>query len=81
MLSMDRDGETAVMLGSSHEVDPGRSPVFDGQLETPNRVITVSTVEGKAILMEAVPEITTHVRVWVNNLTMPYREYARLDGN
>jgi len=65
------DGETVVTLGPSTEVDPGKPPAFDGQLETPNRMIMISTVEGKPILQEAVPETTTHVRAWVNNSSMP----------
>lgn len=65
------DGETAVTLGPSAKIDPGKPPAFDGQLETPNRMIVISTVEGKSILQEVVPDAATHVRVWVNNPSMP----------
>jgi len=65
------DGETTVTLGPSREVDPGKPAAFDGQLETPNRTIVISTVEGNPILKEGVSETTTHVRAWVNNPSMP----------
>ena len=65
------DGETAVTLGPSQDVNPGSSPVFDGNLETPNRSIVVSTVEREVVLKEDVPEMTTRVRAWVNKPLMP----------
>ena len=65
------DGETAVTLGPSRDVDPGKTPAFDGQLETPDRTIVISTVEGKLILKEDVSETTTRVRAWLNSPSMP----------
>lgn len=65
------DGDTTVILGPDHEVDPGIPPAFDGKLETPDRTIVISTVEGKTILKEDVPETTTRVRAWVNRPVMP----------
>jgi hypothetical protein len=65
------DGETEITLGSRKEVDPGGAPIFDGTLETPNRVIVISTVDGKAILREKVSGTTTRVRAWLNRRSLP----------
>lgn len=65
------DGETAVTLGPSREVDPGTSAVFDGELETPSRTLVISTVDQKTILSENVPRSRTRVRTWVNHTSMP----------
>jgi hypothetical protein len=60
-----------VTLGTSREVDSGKPPAFDGHLKTPDRMIVISTVEGKTILKDSVPGIITRVRVWVNHPSMP----------
>jgi hypothetical protein len=60
-----------VTLGSFEEVDPGHPPAFDGVLETPNRVIVISTVEQKTILSENVSKAKTRVRAWLNTPSMP----------
>jgi hypothetical protein len=65
------DGETAVTLGPSREVDPGTSPAFDGELETPSRTIVISTAEQKTILSDNVLGTRTRVRAWVNKPSMP----------
>ena len=65
------DGETAVTLGRSREVDPGNPPAFDGKVETPNRAIVVSTVERKAILSNNVSGTITRIRAWTNKPLMP----------
>jgi hypothetical protein len=67
----EQDGPTEVVLGKTQEVDPGDNPVFDGDLETPHRTVTVSTVEGNAILESKVPETRTHVRIWVSHPRWP----------
>jgi hypothetical protein len=43
------DGETEVTLGKSADVDPGGAPAFDGWLDTANRAVVVSTIEGKIV--------------------------------
>jgi hypothetical protein len=67
----EQDGQTEITLGKTQEVDPGHQPAFDGSLETPNRVVAVSTVEGNTILESNVPGIRTHVRTWVNHPRWP----------
>jgi hypothetical protein len=67
------DGETAVTLGPSREVDPGFSPAFDGELVTPTSTLVISTVDQKTILSDKVAGVRTRVRAWVNKPSMPDR--------
>jgi hypothetical protein len=46
----EQDGPTEVILGRAQEVDPGVPPAFDGGLDTPRKVVAVSTVGGDNIL-------------------------------
>jgi hypothetical protein len=64
-------GETEVTLGPAQEVDPGKGPAFDGDLETPHHAVVVSTVERKTFLEATVPESSTRVRIWVNHPIEP----------
>jgi hypothetical protein len=65
------DGATEITLGPAGEVSPGASPAFDEELETPNRAVTVSTVEWENLLEERVLSATTRVRIWVNHPIEP----------
>jgi len=65
------NGKTDVTLGDKREVDPGDLPAFDGQLETPNREVLVSTAEWETVLKSNVPNISTRIRIWVNHPTEP----------
>lgn len=65
------DGETELTLGNANEVDPGVRAAFDGNLETPNRTVVVSTVERKEVLSAKVPSVMTRVRIWVNHANEP----------
>jgi len=67
------DGPTEIVLGKLAEVDPGGSPAFGGDLDTPNGHITVSTVDRKTILDAAVPGKRTHVRIWLSHPRWPER--------
>jgi len=68
---MWQDGKTEVSLGSDVEVDESWIAAFDGMLETPNRSVVVSTVEGDAVLEAYVPRTRTRVRIWVNRPSEP----------
>jgi hypothetical protein len=69
--SSEQDGPTEVVLGDASDVDPGHAPAFDGDLETPNRVVVVSTVDDQTILQANVPTSKTHVRIWINHPRWP----------
>jgi len=70
---MWQDGETEVSLGSDVGVHENWIVAFDGMLETPNRSVVVSTVEGNAVLEAHVPGTRTRVRIWLNRLSEPDR--------
>jgi hypothetical protein len=60
------DGDTEITLGLAREVDPGDSPVFDGQLATPSGVVKVFTVEWRPLMEAPVSTASTRVRIWKN---------------
>jgi hypothetical protein len=70
---MWQDGETDVTLGTAHEVELSESPVFDAMLDTPNRAVVVSTIEGRTALKVPVSAPRTRVRIWVNRPQEPDR--------
>lgn len=63
----EQDGPTEIILGSEVEADTVGSPVFDGELQTPNRAVVISTVESKDVLKANVPGTRTRIRIWVNH--------------
>jgi hypothetical protein len=67
----EQDGPTEVILGKMQEVDPGFQSAFDGDLETPHRTVTVSTVERNTILQSKVTATRTRVRIWVSHPRWP----------
>lgn len=75
----EQDGETEVVLGKSEEVVPVDHLAFDGNLETPNRAVIVSTVEGNTILERAVSEVRTRVRIWVSHPRWPEKVVIGLE--
>jgi hypothetical protein len=67
----EQDGATEVTLGKAQEVDPGSTPAFDDEMETPSRAIAIMTVEREKVLEASVPAIRTRVRIWVNHPIEP----------
>ena len=65
------DGETEVTLSPAEDLNFGNPPAFDADLETPNRVVTVWTVERETVLETTVPSTQTRLRIWVNHPTEP----------
>jgi hypothetical protein len=73
------DGDTEVTLGAAHEVDPGRRPVFDNKLATPDRNVIVSTAEHETVLKARVKNISTRIRIWTNHPSEPDRVIVGFD--
>ena len=59
------------MLGQSREVAPKSRPAFDGNLETPSGVVTITFVGGRQVLREPVSGRNARVRVWTNHPNEP----------
>jgi hypothetical protein len=67
----EQDGPTEVTLGSLDEVNSGEVPAFEGELETPNRIVVISTIEWKAVLQTVVQGARTKVKIWLNHPQWP----------
>ena len=67
----DCNGKTEITLGAGREVGLRGAPVFEGELDTPNREIAVRTVLRENILQATVPHLITRVRIWVNHPSEP----------
>jgi hypothetical protein len=73
------DGETNVVLGPANDVDPGGALAFDGMLETPEKKIILTTVEGQMVLATDVRNLYTRVRVWLSHPKWPEKITIGLD--
>jgi hypothetical protein len=67
------DGVTEMTLMPASEFSPNANLqlAFDGSVDTPSRQLMVSDIDVDGLLTATVPDIKTHVRVWVNNQKMP----------
>jgi len=70
---MEQDGPTDVTLGLASEVALPERPAFDGVIETPSRVVVVSTTEHRQVLRAEVSDARTRLRIWVNHPSEPDR--------
>ena len=68
---MWQDGETLVGLGDAQDLKREEAPAFDGMLDTPDRIVRVSTVKREILLEQKVPEPRTRVRLWINSPSEP----------
>jgi hypothetical protein len=65
------DGETYLVASTSvADVQP-TEPAFDGMLDTPSRVVEISTSERQVLLRCAVAALVTRVRVWTDRPSEP----------
>jgi hypothetical protein len=67
----EADGATKITLGSAIDVGPESPPAFDGQLETPTKVVRIVTIDWKPLLEERVSSETTRIRIWKNHPKFP----------
>ena len=67
----DVDGETRIAIGASERVGFAAKPAFDGELQTPNQVVSVDIVPGKKVLEQPVSGTSTRIRIWVNHPVEP----------
>lgn len=69
----EQDGQTELSMGARQEIDWGIKPNFEGDLETPHRVIVVSTVDEQTVMKMIVPTTRTHVCIWLSHPRWPER--------
>jgi hypothetical protein len=65
------DGETEFILSDSADDAPKDDSAFDAVLDTPSRVVEVSTSEREILLHRDVPSHFTRVRIWTDHPTEP----------
>jgi hypothetical protein len=65
------DGETEIRLGPIDEVGLDRLPDFSGTIETPNRILVISTVERDSVLEATVPKPNTRLLIWLSHPRWP----------
>lgn len=75
----EQDGPTEISLGAARDVNPGNSPAFEGDLETPHRAVIVSTVDHKTVMSMIVSKTRTHVRIWLSHPRWPEKIAIGLD--
>jgi len=66
------DGETSISLSDEGKaLGFDSTPVFDGMLETPSKVLSICTVLNDVLLELGVPSEKTRVRIWANDVSEP----------
>ena len=70
------DGETELTV--SDEGAPPGAPAFEGMLETPSKVLQVSTSENDILLRCDVAGNATRVRVWTDHPSEPENIFVAL---
>jgi hypothetical protein len=68
---MEQDGPTEITLGPVEDVSLQHAPTFDDLLNTPTRIVIVSTSERTSVLEIAVRDTRTRLRIWTNRRSEP----------
>jgi hypothetical protein len=68
---MFADGPSRFTLCRGADAVGRGQPSFSGDLETPSRVVALSTTEGRTLLEVPVSAALTRVRIWTNHPTEP----------
>ena len=69
------DGETLIEFSSKIEVaeDSELQLVFEGEIETPGRLVSMSTSQDDRLIEVAVSDVTAKLTVWLSDLKWPER--------
>lgn len=67
----EQDGETDFALSDEASDVLSQKPIYDGVLDTPSRIVIVSTSSLDTLLETAVPTHFTRVRIWTNHPVWP----------
>ena len=65
------DGETEFILSDQSRDALPEPPAFDGVLDTPSRIIELSTSEWQILTRHVVPTHLTRVRIWTDHPSEP----------
>jgi hypothetical protein len=67
----EQEGPTQVTLSRLEEMNSGEAPAFEGELETPSRIVNICTIEWKSVLQAQVTTTRTHVKIWLSHPQWP----------
>ena len=72
----EQDGPTEIRFGRADEIAPAELLVFDGEISTPNKQLSICTVTNENLLSTYVSGMKTHVRVFANDAVEPDRIFV-----
>jgi hypothetical protein len=75
----EQDGPTEIAIGSSNEVDPESLLVFDGEVETPSHILTISDVAIEPVLNIDVASTKTKIKILYSHPKWPDRITISVD--
>ena len=67
----EQDGPTEIAIGQNGDLEPEKLLVFDGELDTPSRVIILETAVHERVLAVDVAHRKTKVRIWYSHPKWP----------
>ena len=73
------DGMTEIYLGQLNEVRPQEILVFDGEVSTLSKKLSICSVMNEELLSTAVAGSTTRVMIFANDTIEPDRIYVLFD--
>lgn len=75
----EHDGKTEIHLGQAHEVTAQDALVFDGEISTPSKKLSICSVMNEELLSTEVAGTKTHVKVFANDPMEPDRIIVLFD--
>jgi hypothetical protein len=73
------DGETEIVLGNADQVDPGNTPIFDGHLLTPSRMLAIEMVGGEPVFQMPTADVRTKLRIWSDAIKWPTKIWVGIE--
>lgn len=73
------DGPTHMTLGRSTDVDPGSTPSFVAELETPKKKLCIDQVDDVVVFKQVVPSTLTTIRIWFSHPRWPEKVVIGID--
>jgi hypothetical protein len=77
---MEQDGPTEINLGQFHEVAPLGELVFDGEISTPSKRLSICSVINEIVLSSRVVSESTGVRVFADDTREPDTIFVLFDS-
>jgi hypothetical protein len=72
----EHDGPTEIHLGQAHEVTPAEALVFEGEIFTPNKKLSICSATNEELLSTEVTGNKTHVTIFANDPMEPDRIFV-----